>query len=130
MLNADPFQKVLPIPFCKEGEKQETKLKRLELKYAPLHVVANVERYGGNPKQAQLARESDLLTKERLCCGLSIFEMVLQRIRSFLDDPLWQGKPPLNGVMNIDECSEFHRIWSAIQFVYCVPVGENEFFVE
>ena len=30
----------------------------------------------------------------------------------------------------MDECSEFHRIWSAMQFAYCRPVGENEWNVE
>ncbi len=110
----------------------------------------------GNAKQAQIAREGDLLTRERLCCGLSIFEVILNRIRyvavtsailfvvhagtgeecvvtayrSFLDDAVWQGRPPANGVVNIDETNEFHRLWSALQFVYCIPVGENEFNIE
>lgn len=101
----------------------------MEAKYAPLHLISCFEKYG-TAKQQQLARESDLLTKERLCCGLSIFEMVLTRIKGFLDDPIWAGKPPANGVMNIDECNEFHRLWSAIQFVYCIPVAENNFFTE
>lgn len=81
-------------------------------------------------QQAMIAREGDLLTRERLCCGLSIFEVVLSRLRSFLDDPIWVGPPPANGVMNIDECTEFHRLWSALQFVYCIPVGDTEFTVE
>ena len=34
-----------------------------------------------NAKQAQIAREGDLLTRERLCCGLSIFEVILTRIK-------------------------------------------------
>merc|ERR1712029_576766 len=37
---------------------------------------------------------------------------------------------PTNGVINIDECTEFHGLWSALQFVYCIPVGENEFNIE
>lgn len=81
-------------------------------------------------QQAEIAGEGDLLTRERLCCGLSVFEIVLTRIKSFLDDPVWHGALPANGVMNIDECTEFHRLWSAIQFVYCIPVGKNEYTVE
>ena len=65
-----------------------------------------------------------------MCCGLSMFEVVLTRIKSYLEDPIWHGMSPTNGVMNIDECNEFHRMWSAIQFVYCMPVGENEFTIE
>ncbi len=71
------------------------------------------------------------MTKERLCVGLSLFEMLLQRIREAMtEDPAWNGPPAVNGVMSVDECSEFHRLWSAIQFVYCIPVGDNEFTVE
>ena len=32
LLHAAPFQNILPRPFCKEGEKPETKQKRLEAK--------------------------------------------------------------------------------------------------
>uniref|UniRef100_A0A674IN09 Cytoplasmic FMR1 interacting protein 2 n=1 Tax=Terrapene triunguis TaxID=2587831 RepID=A0A674IN09_9SAUR len=81
-------------------------------------------------QQIAIAREGDLLTKERLCCGLSMFEVILTRIRSYLQDPIWRGPPPTNGVMHVDECVEFHRLWSAMQFVYCIPVGTNEFTAE
>lgn len=112
-----------------EGEKPENKQKRLEAKYSSLQIVPNVEKFG-TAKQARIAREGDLLTRERLCCGLSIFEVILGRIKGYLDDPVWAGPPPINGVMNIDECSEFHRLWSALQFVYCIPVGGGEYTVE
>lgn len=81
-------------------------------------------------QQIAIAREGDLLTKERLCCGLSMFEVILTRIRSFLHDAVWRGPPPTNGVMHVDECMEFHRLWSAMQFVYCIPVGTHEFTAE
>ncbi|KAK4014619.1 cytoplasmic FMR1-interacting protein isoform X1 [Daphnia magna] len=129
LLQAAPFQNILPRPFVKEGEKLEAKQKKLENKYAALQIVANIEKLG-TAKQTLIAREGDLLTRERLCCGLSVFEMVLNRIRTFLDDPIWTGPAPVNGVLTVDECTEFHRLWSALQFVYCIPVGENEFTVE
>lgn len=81
-------------------------------------------------QQADIAAEGDLLTRERLCCGLSMFEILLTRIKTFLDDPVWQGQPPANGVMNVDRCAEFHRLWSAIQFVFCIPGGEHEYTIE
>lgn len=81
-------------------------------------------------QQIAIAREGDLLTKERLCCGLSMFEVILTRVRAFLEDPIWRGPLPSNGVMHVDECVEFHRLWSAMQFVYCIPVGAHEFTVE
>lgn len=129
LLHAAPFQNILPRPFCKEGERPENKQKKMEAKYASLQIVPNIDLLG-TAKQLMIAREGDLLTRERLCCGLSIFEVVLSRLRGFLDDPVWVGPPPANGVMNIDECTEFHRLWSALQFVYCIPVGDTEFTVE
>lgn len=81
-------------------------------------------------QQRANSEESDVLTRERLCCGLSLFEVVLRRIQSFLTDPVWKEPTPSNGVMNIEECKEFHRLWSAIQFIYCKPLGTNEISVE
>ncbi|KAM3837025.1 cytoplasmic FMR1-interacting protein 1 isoform 7-T8 [Vipera latastei] len=129
LLHAAPFQNILPRIHVKEGERLDAKMKRLESKYAPLHLVPLIERLG-TPQQIAIAREGDLLTKERLCCGLSMFEVILTRIRMFLDDPIWRGPLPSNGVMHVDECVEFHRLWSAMQFVYCIPVGTHEFTVE
>lgn len=50
--------------------------------------------------------------------------MVVGRIGEAMgEDSLWHGLQPANGVMNVDECSEFHRLWSALQFVYLTPAG-------
>lgn len=71
LLHAAPFQNIFPRPFCKgmlfgcvcqsfylsyqyvihfdctsEGEKPEAKQKRLETKFAALHVVPNIEKFG------------------------------------------------------------------------------------
>lgn len=135
LLQATPFQNILPAPHCKDGERPENKIKRLEQKYASLQVLKNIEHLG-TEEQASLAKEGDLLTAERLCCGLSIFDAVLNKIKGFLLDnrdlaTTWIG-PPDNPpvVIYVDECLEFHRIWSALQFIYCIPVGQGEFTAE
>ncbi|KAG7260100.1 hypothetical protein CRUP_010158 [Coryphaenoides rupestris] len=115
LLHAAPFQNILPRVYIKEGERLEVRMKRLEAKYAPLHLVPLIERLG--------TPQGDLLTKERLCCGLSMFEVILTRVRSFLQDAVWRGPPPTNGVMHVDECMEFHRLWSAMQ--QCFGDGLN-----
>lgn len=99
-------------------------------KYRPDELLRITALFGFLLQQIAIAREGDLLTKERLCCGLSMFEVILTRVRGFLDDPIWRGPLPSNGVMHVDECVEFHRLWSAMQFVYCIPVGAHEFTVE
>ena len=43
---------------------------------------------------------------------------------------LWMGPPPVNGVMNVDECQEFYRLWSAIQFAYCTPAAPGHITIE
>ncbi|XP_076441680.1 cytoplasmic FMR1-interacting protein 2-like [Babylonia areolata] len=115
----------------KEIEK-ETKaaMAALEKKYSALQVVPVIKKLG-HPVQVDIVNQADTLTRERLCCGLSIFKVMLKRVKDILTDPIWQGNPPPpNQVMNIDECMEFHRLWSAINFVICLPVGEHEFTIE
>ncbi|KAM3956068.1 cytoplasmic FMR1-interacting protein Sra-1 [Aphomia sociella] len=131
LLHAAPFQNILPRPYTAEGEKLETKQKRLEAKYAALQIVQNVDKYG-TAKQSQLAREGDLLTRERLCCGLSLFSVVLRRLRACLVAPQWPSPPAPahHAPLHTDDTSEFHRLWSALQFLYCIPVGDTQFTVE
>ena len=43
---------------------------------------------------------------------------------------VWEGGHPVNGVMSIDECQEFHQLWSAFQFAICVPVPKNQMSLE
>uniref|UniRef100_A0A5K3EWB1 Cytoplasmic FMR1-interacting protein n=1 Tax=Mesocestoides corti TaxID=53468 RepID=A0A5K3EWB1_MESCO len=94
-----------------------------------------------------------VLTRERLCCGLVLFEQLLHRIRDFLneEDPqpvvmngiarqvprnVWYGSEACGTTVDADElieiegCTQFHRVWSAIQFVFSTPFGENEYTVE
>lgn len=82
----------------------------------------------GNELQENLARETELLTKERLCCGMNIFEKVLQKLRDHLAaDPLFVGPGnPENGVMYVDECYEFHRLWSSVQMSLFVLQIQHE----
>uniref|UniRef100_A0A8W8L913 Cytoplasmic FMR1-interacting protein n=2 Tax=Magallana gigas TaxID=29159 RepID=A0A8W8L913_MAGGI len=135
---AAPFQNVIPKPFIpiKEGDDRKQKekelreaLQALETKYASQQIVPVIGRCG-NAQQSDLVASCDLLTRERLCCGLSMFEVVLNKIKTFLEDKTWHGQHPKNDVINIDECTEFHRLWSALQFVYCMPIRENEYSIE
>lgn len=135
---AGPFQNIIPKPYVpiKEGDIRKAKeeelqklMANLETKYSPLHVVDVYEKLG-KPEHKQAVKDSSVFTREKLCCGLSMFEIILKRIKSFLDDPVWHGTPPTNGLFNVDECTEFHRLWSAIQFAFCIPVGQNEFTIE
>lgn len=129
LLHAAPFQGIIPRPYLKDGEKLQTKMEKLEKQYNSMQILSTITKLG-TKEQIANAREGDVLTKERLCCGLSIFEVVLKRIKKFLVHEIWQEMPPSNGVMNIDECREFHRLWSAIQFNYCQPLRQNELTVE
>lgn len=133
LVHASIYLNWLPKPHCRENENLEIKMKKLEQKFASLQIVKIIEKLGTD-KQKNLVHESELLTRERLCCGLSIFEFMLSKMKTFLlADTLWTDfnqEPPANGVMNVDENCEFHRLWSAIQFIYCLPRQGNAFLVE
>ncbi|XP_059150465.1 cytoplasmic FMR1-interacting protein-like [Physella acuta] len=132
---AAPFLNHIPRPIKPKDEEKKVDVQaqavinHLEKYFSNLNVVTVVEKQG-TQNQAKVATDVIELTKERLCRGLTIFEYFLKRIKTFLVDPLWRGEPPANGVMNVDRCDEFHRIWSACQFVYCIPTGEHDFNVE
>ena len=32
--------------------------------------------------------------------------------------------------MNVDECQEFYRLWSAIQFAFCTPAAPGHITIE
>lgn len=43
-----------------------------------------------------------------------------------MEDPIWKNiQTPSNRVMFVDECSEFHRLWSHIQFALLVMQMEK-----
>ena len=58
-------------------------MKQLDQQYAPLNMVAMISRHG-NETQSSNARDAELLTRERLCRALSMFEVFMQKIKSFL----------------------------------------------
>ena len=71
-----------------DDQNMETVMKNLDQQYATLNMVSMISRYG-TEQQGANARDAELLTRERLCRALSMFELVMQRIKSFLTcDPV------------------------------------------
>ena len=66
-----------------DDQNMETVMKNLDQQYASLNMVSMISRYGSEQQGAN-ARDAELLTRERLCRALSMFELVMQRIKSFL----------------------------------------------
>lgn len=66
-----------------EDQSAETVMQLMDQQYAPLHLVSMVTKHG-TQQQLTNAKDSDLLTKERLCRALSMFEVVLKRLRDIL----------------------------------------------
>ncbi|VDD81090.1 unnamed protein product [Mesocestoides corti] len=115
--------------------------------------ISKVASTVGSAELVELTDGNVVLTRERLCCGLVLFEQLLHRIRDFLneEDPqpvvmngiarqvprnVWYGSEACGTTVDADElieiegCTQFHRVWSAIQFVFSTPFGENEYTVE
>lgn len=149
---------VLPFQGKRKGEvvaeeentaKEVNQKEKLEAMMMALHVAGNVGSFG-TEGQRGLVKQVELLSNELMTFGLRIFPGVLEKFREMLvgvegdgkedgrgDDggnrkrSIWMGPPPVNHVMNMHRCSEFHRVWSALQFVCCIPVkGKHEFSVE
>ncbi|KAF7638684.1 Cytoplasmic FMR1-interacting protein [Meloidogyne graminicola] len=100
LLSASSFTGQIPKPYAKSSDEEELKIQRLETKYSRLQIASICQQFG-TESQAKVAVESELLTRERLCCGLNIFGMVLNRLKeTLLLDPIWNGPKPLNGVMS------------------------------
>ncbi|XP_053400479.1 cytoplasmic FMR1-interacting protein-like [Mercenaria mercenaria] len=136
--HAAPFQNIIPKPYIhiKETDSREdaeeklmSTMKALEQKYQSLHVLDVIDKLG-NTTQSKNVHMGDILTRERLCVGLSMFDVILKRVQTFFDDPVWHGPTPANGAISVEDSIEFHRLWSAVQYVFCVPVRETEHTVE
>jgi len=66
------------------------------------------------------------MTKEKLSTGLSVFNCWLQRLRQVLgNDSIWETLTTHSGAWNVETNVEFHRIWSTMQFVFCLPAGQH-----
>lgn len=112
-------------PFCgdipvnaRDGEDRQAKRDIIMRAAAPMFYMDHVTRRG-TPAQQALASTADTLTKERLCIGLSIFQSLLVKVKQMLrecdrEHNVWFGPPPPQGIVDIDECNQFHRLWSAI----------------
>ncbi|XP_063680466.1 cytoplasmic FMR1-interacting protein 2-like isoform X1 [Bolinopsis microptera] len=129
LLQASPFLGIMPKPVVKNEENEETrekkvmeKTKMMEAHYSSLVLISQIEKTG-TPEQVDIARDSLQLARERLCKNLSILSYVLEKLRSYLSNEGWIGDNPPNGVMYMDECKEFHRLWSAMQlFIAMSPL--------
>ena len=58
-------------------------MQQMDQQYSSLHLVQMMKKFG-TPQQVANARDSDLLTKERLCRALSMFEVVMRRFKEIL----------------------------------------------
>uniref|UniRef100_A0A094ZMQ0 Cytoplasmic FMR1-interacting protein 2 n=1 Tax=Schistosoma haematobium TaxID=6185 RepID=A0A094ZMQ0_SCHHA len=154
-----PRQFFPPIPSHEEGLKgksinelrreREIQYKELQKKQESMNIVLVVSRIG-TEDQLTLAKENEILTKERLCSGLTLFEFVLNKIKNFLheedsDGNTWDRLSNIakrssicngttthynNDILGLESYTHFHRLWSAIQLVFCTPFGQNEYTVE
>ncbi|CAB3409696.1 unnamed protein product [Caenorhabditis bovis] len=101
----------VPQPPSRNTMEQSRQIQKLEEKYSRIHLTEIIEKISNDPAQINVAREAELMTKERLCCGLNAFEHFLQRIKQMLAaDTIWTGGYPANNVFWVDECVECIRI--------------------
>lgn len=122
----------VPQPPSRNAQEQMKQLAKLEEKYSRIHLTEVISKISADDGQVIISKEAELMTKERLCCGLNAFEHFLNRIKMMLAaDEIWTGGYPTNGVFWIDECAEWYRVYSALQFFLCQPSrSDNEAYAE
>ncbi|CEF64678.1 Cytoplasmic FMR1-interacting protein [Strongyloides ratti] len=97
----------------------EKDLQEFEKQYKSLNFINIVNLYG-TEEQILAARESEILTNEKFSMGFNILEYFIKYVKDIvIYDTLFTGNYPTNGVMNVDECNEFYRLWSVVQFTIC-----------
>jgi len=56
--------------------------------------------------------------------GGSLFRSAINRVDQLLDEHRlrddWRGSAPKNGAMDVEDTSEFYRLWSALNFLFCM----------
>ncbi|CAL2041016.1 unnamed protein product [Caenorhabditis brenneri] len=122
----------VPQPPSRTAQEQMKQIAKLEEKYSRIHLTEVIGKISADEAQVIISKEAELMTKERLCCGLNAFEHFLNRIKMMLAaDDIWTGGYPTNGVFWIDECVEWYRVYSALQFFLCQPSrSDNEAYAE
>lgn len=60
--------------------------------------------------------------------NITLFKSIMQKISIILESVRgeWSGTPADNGVIAVDFTTEFYRLWSALQFVCCLPSNDTE----
>ncbi|KAL3312958.1 Cytoplasmic FMR1-interacting protein 2 [Cichlidogyrus casuarinus] len=111
-----------------------------------LNLASSLEEQNLNPGCTKLAKEMVVLTRERLCCGLVVFEHVLLRMKEFLKADSQVGNKMFGKIactmsnpwfgnsqeaaekgdlFDVHGSTEFHRIWSALQFLFSLPSASS-----
>lgn len=126
LAQAMPFQGVVP-PAYKEGDDLEAKIREAREGVAYMNFSEQIQKISDGQRR-ELGKKAAVLTAERMCKGLSMFTAVLGRIKVCLEEadaeaeaetgrPVFNGPTPINEVMDVDECNQFHRLWSAILYI-------------
>ncbi|CAJ0578602.1 unnamed protein product, partial [Mesorhabditis spiculigera] len=131
LIAAAAFTMDIPKPPAKSVAEQNAMINRLEQKYERLRLTRNGERFASSlhgtnvEKNIAMATECETLSREKLCCGLSFFTTFLKELRNMLRaSPQWNAVRSGHRVMDIDECVEWHRVFSALQF--CQSLNQPE----
>ncbi|RDD41868.1 Cytoplasmic FMR1-interacting protein 2 [Trichoplax sp. H2] len=133
-LKMDVFQQFREIGnsvvFCMMIDQALKKVQSIRERNIPFFVDSLMKQLGSKSQLKSVKDSLSFLSEQIRSSKVSLTEAFLVEMKNNLDDQIWVGPPPENGVIHIEECNQFHRVWSAIQFVICLPLRENELTVE
>lgn len=117
-----PFRGIIPTLRGTSSQEEYAQVVR-RMDYMKLGSVVKAVQ---NPDLKRLGEQAEILTRERMCKGLSMFTKVLDRIKKALEEADAEagrtvfGTPqPANGVMDVEDCNQFHRLWSVVLYTSC-----------
>eukprot|EP00039_Didymoeca_costata_P002102 m.57505 g.57505 ORF g.57505 m.57505 type:complete len:1269 (-) comp11113_c1_seq1:133-3939(-) len=117
-----PYRGIIPV-VKGENKKEDASSKSRQMEYIRL---GNVIKAIKEPEIAHIGEQAEVLTRERMCKGLSMFTKVLDRIKKALEEAdeeaqrkVFGAPQPANGVMDVEECNQFHRLWSVVLYTSC-----------
>ena len=87
--------------------------------------------HGAPPDAVKVARQAEHCCRDFMRSRTPLFTFALHEVDAMLRAAglrsRWEGShAPKNGIMDTDDTSEFYRLWSALQFMFCMPDQQED----
>ncbi|OAF71642.1 Specifically Rac1-associated protein 1 [Intoshia linei] len=93
--------------------------------------IMNIIKNSQYEEYAKIADEIQTFMNVKLYCGLSLNIRFLLKLKGCVEESFVSGSGMYStGILSAADCNQFHRYWSAIQFIFCMPPRDDETKIE